>query len=74
MKAELINGILHLRGETDEERAFLKKAYNEGIRNFGGGSHNVLCLPSEAELVQIHVPLQRIIDEYRDKMENYEDV
>ena len=69
MKAELIKGILQLRAEDDGERVFLKKVYEEGLRNFGGGSYNSLALPSLAGLVQIHVPLSKIIREYKERME-----
>lgn len=55
MKAELTkDGILILRGETDEEKKFLKMVDREGIRNFGGGSYNTFTLPSKAGLQQFH--------------------
>jgi len=81
MKAELVitkkdwgglSHILYLRPESDEDQEFLDKVYKEGLRNFGGGSYNTLALPSEAGLVQIHVSLTKIIEAYKEKMENME--
>lgn len=60
MKAELKDGILYLRGESDAEDKFLKKAGREGLRLFGTGSVTTLALPSIARLKQFHLGPEKV--------------
>lgn len=54
MKAEFKEGILTLRGDSDEEKQWLDKAFTEGLRVFGGGSYTSVCLPSVSNTKQFH--------------------
>ncbi|MBA7685437.1 hypothetical protein ES703_93862 [subsurface metagenome] len=54
MKTKFKDGILTLRAENEEEQKFLRTGFDEGLRNFGGGSTNLLALPSLAGLKQVH--------------------
>ena len=60
MKIVFNLGIITLYAENDEEKEFLDKVGKEGLRNFGSGSSNVLALPSEAGLKQIHLTEDQI--------------
>ena len=55
LEAEFNKGILTLRAEDDEEKVFLDEAFKEGLRAFGGGSYVTVCLPSMANLIQLHI-------------------
>lgn len=60
MHVEFNDGILYLTAKNKEEETFLKQAFHEGLRVFGGGSCTTLALPSMANLEQLHLnPTQK---------------
>lgn len=72
MRAELVRDetdkdkvyIVRLTADTDEERTFLSKAYQEGLRAFLNVNNCKtigMSLPSTAELKQFHIP-KKVVD------------